>query len=549
MKLFTQEIDRKLFSQYNLGSDLSKQMVVAKIFNPYGAGRWFLINSDPQDPDYLWAIVDLFDIEVGSVSRTELQSIRIGKHGLPLERDLYFKPINAQELLNGLMQGQYYKKGGLVHNQNKEMLENQAKEFMHHSKELNSLVGKTKEVDAWVVAKAERASTDLSDITHYLDGRMARGGMISKGGEILSSDGKTYKFDIQQYEDGSKSIIVDEIHSLQYLKLKGDTKAEMIKRIKDFYGDSVKSVFFEETKSDDDQIVKGVKYAQYGNYKVGDRVLYAPNGKFHGANNVSYIKNAEITNVEVVSGVKIYTLEIKNKYGQVISKFSTSNLKELQPDPDFEMAKGGDVKKAIWHQQTIGKTPENDEGYWENYEYATNEELEPKNGRYRGYKWVLMTNIQEPEGYWEKKEMAEGGEMNDEEGINLFEDYENIPPNVQKILDKYEDDFIDGDYQGMTKALKELEQIGYTFEFYLDGVAYDLRPIGTKGKVESMDEFAMGGATFDDKVKAISKRLEGTKVPTRLKKDYGATYDKKEAKQAGKRIAGSILKKLKRKYK
>jgi hypothetical protein len=103
MKLFTQEIDRKLFSQYNLGSDLSKQMVVAKIFNPYGAGRWFLINSDPQDPDYLWAIVDLFDIEVGSVSRTELQSIRIGKHGLPLERDLYFKPINAQELLNGLM--------------------------------------------------------------------------------------------------------------------------------------------------------------------------------------------------------------------------------------------------------------------------------------------------------------------------------------------------------------------------------------------------------------------------------------------------------------
>jgi hypothetical protein len=64
-----------------------------------------------------------------------------------------------------------------------------------------------------------------------------------------------------------------------------------------------------------------------------------------------------------------------------------------------------------------------------------------------------------------------------------------------------------------------------------------------------MDEFAMGGATFDDKVKAISKRLEGTKVPTRLKKDYGATYDKKEAKQAGKRIAGSILKKLKRKYK
>jgi hypothetical protein len=79
--------------------------------------------------------------------------------------------------------------------------------------------------------------------------------------------------------------------------------------------------------------------------------------------------------------------------------------------PKNKMAKGGEVKKAVWHLQTIGKTPENDEGYWENYQYATSEDLEPTSGRYRGYKWVLMTNIQEPEGYWEKKEMAKGGEV------------------------------------------------------------------------------------------------------------------------------------------
>ena len=125
-------------------------------------------------------------------------------------------------------------------------------------------------------------------------------------------------------------------------------------------------------------------------YKVGDKVLYAPNGKFHGAKNVLYIKNAEVTNVEEVSGKKIYTLEIKNKYGQVINKFTTYNVKELQLDTDFEMAKGG------------------------------------------------MT-------------------------------------------------------------------------------------------------------TFQDKVDAISKRLEGTKVPKRLEKDYGKRYNKEEAIQAGRRIAGSIV--------
>ena len=42
----------------------------------------------------------------------------------------------------------------------------------------------------------------------------------------------------------------------------------------------------------------------------------------------------------------------------------------------------------------------------------------------------------------------------------------------------------------MEKAVKELEKIGYTFEYGLDGQAYDLRKIGQKGKSE---EYAKGG--------------------------------------------------------
>lgn len=80
---------------------------------------------------------------------------------------------------------------------------------------------------------------------------------------------------------------------------------------------------------------------------------------------------------------------------------------------------------------------------------------------------------------------AAGVPENQEEGVDLFEDYENIPLKVQAILDKYENDFTDGTYDGLLKAHNELWEIGYTFEYYLDGQAYDLRPIGTKGKVES----------------------------------------------------------------
>jgi hypothetical protein len=69
--------------------------------------------------------------------------------------------------------------GGSVAKGNYEMLMSQAKELMHHAEELMQVAKPDMDVEAWVVAKAERATTDLSDITHYLDGlKMAMGGMV-----------------------------------------------------------------------------------------------------------------------------------------------------------------------------------------------------------------------------------------------------------------------------------------------------------------------------------------------------------------------------------
>jgi hypothetical protein len=242
MKLFNKTIDRQLFKQYSLGSDLSKQEVVVKIFNPFGTGTWFILNSDPQDPDYLWAIVDLgYGAEVGSVSRSELETYR-GKFGLGFERDLGFDPIKAEELYQGLRNGEYYADGGeievvyersvgskkpiklLLLNKGKEqkgytfsgkdqvsvlenynrneqedleklwnlkgyeskyadggniedfsdnqlMIMNQNVEVEHHHEELEDILEDKIPVPAWVVAKMETATQNLSDITHYLDGQ------------------------------------------------------------------------------------------------------------------------------------------------------------------------------------------------------------------------------------------------------------------------------------------------------------------------------------------------------------------------------------------
>ncbi len=101
MELLTKAIQEKAQAQYPMGSSMD-QLIVAKFFDPQGS--WSLMNSDPDDPDYCWGIVDGFEVEMGSFSLSEFESFR-GRFGLPLERDLHFKPITARELWEKLNKG------------------------------------------------------------------------------------------------------------------------------------------------------------------------------------------------------------------------------------------------------------------------------------------------------------------------------------------------------------------------------------------------------------------------------------------------------------
>lgn len=217
MKLFTKDIDKKLFAQFPKGGDLESQMVIAKIFNPYGRGTWYIINSDPDDPDYLWAIVDLFDVEVGSVSRSELETIKVPPFRLGLERDMYFEPKNAAEVFRGLQAGKQYAEGGKldIAAENKGMLLNYAEELEHHAKEFEVAAKNAEQVEPWVIAKIERATTDLSDVTHYLASNNAIREEELSGEEIDDFDrgGEIKSFDVIYFKelksrDGSTQKII-----------------------------------------------------------------------------------------------------------------------------------------------------------------------------------------------------------------------------------------------------------------------------------------------------------------------------------------------------
>jgi hypothetical protein len=59
-------------------------------------------------------------------------------------------------------------------------------------------------------------------------------------------------------------------------------------------------------------------------------------------------------------------------------------------------------------------------------------------------------------------------------------------------------------------------------------------------------EFAKGGATFDDKVRAIKRNLVGKNVPKDYQGEYGKKYDKDEAEESARRIAGAMRKNYKK---
>jgi len=98
VKLITQEIERKLKANQTMmdesearGDDsfsIADRQAVVKLFNPVGAGTWFLFSMDDNGRAFGWAHIS--DGEYGYVDVNELQKIDVGFH-LGIERDKHFR--------------------------------------------------------------------------------------------------------------------------------------------------------------------------------------------------------------------------------------------------------------------------------------------------------------------------------------------------------------------------------------------------------------------------------------------------------------------------
>ena len=105
----------------------------------------------------------------------------------------------GEMLLDYYLQNDKFEDGGNIAKENNEMLHSQAKEAKHHIEELHNIINNKTKVEPWVVAKMTRAKTDLSDITHYLEGASHK---MAKGGKL--TDEQQNKFDkvMQEWKAG-----------------------------------------------------------------------------------------------------------------------------------------------------------------------------------------------------------------------------------------------------------------------------------------------------------------------------------------------------------
>jgi hypothetical protein len=359
-----------------------------------------------------------------------------------------------------------FKKGGAIDDK-KAMVLSQIKEVHHHADELAKVLANMDTVDAWVVGKMERATTDLSDITHYLDGttEYAKGGRIGKyiltfycnesnideAEKIVSKYTKEWR---RSLDFGKNFFFVPELTWQKAKELENE-----ISPFKLTYPFGV-SIF--KAYADGGMMADGGKTDKY-------YVLDAKDGKIvsKGFDTEEEAKKEMYKIFEMTRNP--FLIPKKMADGGMMAKGGRIKDSDIKVGSKFVLVNGDIIEIKRLFVENM------DENWCEYTRNGVSQENSVKE---------LRLFINRLDGGM----MAKGGMTKKKtKGIDLFEDYQDIPPKVQKVLDYYQEDFEDGDYKGLEKALKELEKIGYTFEYGLDGIAYDLRPIGTQGKSEFME--------------------------------------------------------------
>ena len=96
MKLITKELEKR-FNSIGDQSEVKDPIIIAKFFDPAGAGTWYATEYDSQTNSCYGYVTGLGYDEWGSFSIDELEAIK-RPFGLSIERDVHFKENKFSQL-------------------------------------------------------------------------------------------------------------------------------------------------------------------------------------------------------------------------------------------------------------------------------------------------------------------------------------------------------------------------------------------------------------------------------------------------------------------
>jgi hypothetical protein len=420
--------------------------------------------------------------------------------------------------------------GGSI--ENKEMLMNQSYEVTHHAKELSEVIKKTKRVEPWVVAKMERATTDLSDITHYLDGERK----MEHGGEIAIRFKKPknetfYYVDYTIHKEGTKRAFFE-------------TEAEALK----FYDEIIVHPFSDmatirkESYNSNGALTESKKLGNYtapwGKYKRFEHggSMYAEGGYIFQGNTFMngeykpvykkddkyYLKSYNPTRYRFFSdqdGIKNY--QIFNMYadgGVILS------LKDKKYDITYNVRKSP-TRHDRW--EVVSSSPN-----WKKDDVL--EFVSEEDAIYDAKLSAGLIKENDPEAYFMRNEYAKGGNITSLSNIpNLMEEIEagrvtyrggsngtRIRVQGKEYLIS-SDDFRKLDWDDENKSWKNKIKFSAPNRKYADGG--NINDIETTGSIDSPD-----GIKYEFKVHQISPQFYHSLVGHIQKYDdseYYADYE------------------------
>jgi hypothetical protein len=259
-------------------------------------------------------------------------------------------------------------------NENKLMAENTSKEISHHADELESAVHKTAHIPAWVIAKLERSSTDLSDVTHYLDGdpKFAQGGGIVNLDKIKNNIGEVlYKFIGSLNKEQAERMLTDLKAEIEFELKTQSTSARYSRLI-----DEQNLLLYRLGRDNEMKMAQGGNVAKFS---VGDKVVWTYQGwdreakkdkevkKYGQIKSVWFNKNEEspLFHYDVIFSDGTNEQSFLDRSDERAKKFFGNDISELSK---VGMAQGGGIKKRIvvvW-DEGYGKIINNLFNQWNN---------------------------------------------------------------------------------------------------------------------------------------------------------------------------------------